>query len=293
MAPIEGSLDEAVAAAPDRLFALPTYTALLELRTLLAEPRPGGGLLAMTLPLRLAGGRVRRLRRRPAALGRAGGARRRPGRRARGGRGPRRASPGRPRPRGDRAWSATPTCPASSSDVAKQRGVSLTVVAADLASPAEPAAAAAAGARDRPAARDPGARRRARPAAAGAACASCWRPAARWRSPWSTSPRCSAPAPPRRRSSPTCASWRAGSTRASRSGCRSAIEALTVRRLRERVSPRARWSATSTMRSSTGSTPRRSSARRPTPGFLPIGRRQISSGESEADSIVVLLEAPT
>ena len=34
---IEGSLDAAVAAAPDRLFALPTYTALLELRTLLAE----------------------------------------------------------------------------------------------------------------------------------------------------------------------------------------------------------------------------------------------------------------
>jgi UDP-N-acetylmuramyl tripeptide synthase len=34
---IEGSLDEAVAAAPERLFALPTYTALLELRTMLAE----------------------------------------------------------------------------------------------------------------------------------------------------------------------------------------------------------------------------------------------------------------
>src|SRR5690349_13015134 len=33
--PIDASLDEAVAAAPDRLFALPTYTALLELRTLL------------------------------------------------------------------------------------------------------------------------------------------------------------------------------------------------------------------------------------------------------------------
>ena len=36
-ADIAGSLDEAVAAAPDRLFALPTYTALLELRTLLAD----------------------------------------------------------------------------------------------------------------------------------------------------------------------------------------------------------------------------------------------------------------
>ena len=35
--PIEDSLDEAVAAAPERVFALPTYTALLELRTLLAN----------------------------------------------------------------------------------------------------------------------------------------------------------------------------------------------------------------------------------------------------------------
>src|SRR6266508_2766095 len=35
--PIEGSLDAAVTAAPERLFALPTYTALLELRTLLAD----------------------------------------------------------------------------------------------------------------------------------------------------------------------------------------------------------------------------------------------------------------
>src|SRR5882757_1249717 len=35
--PIEASLDAAVSAAPDRLFALPTYTALLELRTLLAD----------------------------------------------------------------------------------------------------------------------------------------------------------------------------------------------------------------------------------------------------------------
>jgi lipid II isoglutaminyl synthase (glutamine-hydrolysing) len=37
MAPIDGSLDQAVKRAPDRLFALPTYTALLELRTLLAQ----------------------------------------------------------------------------------------------------------------------------------------------------------------------------------------------------------------------------------------------------------------
>jgi lipid II isoglutaminyl synthase (glutamine-hydrolysing) len=35
--PIPSSLDAAVSAAPARLFALPTYTALLELRTLLAN----------------------------------------------------------------------------------------------------------------------------------------------------------------------------------------------------------------------------------------------------------------
>jgi hypothetical protein len=35
--PIEASLDEAVSATPSRLFALPTYTALLELRNLLAH----------------------------------------------------------------------------------------------------------------------------------------------------------------------------------------------------------------------------------------------------------------
>jgi lipid II isoglutaminyl synthase (glutamine-hydrolysing) len=34
---IEESLDHALAAADGRLFALPTYTALLELRTLLAD----------------------------------------------------------------------------------------------------------------------------------------------------------------------------------------------------------------------------------------------------------------
>jgi lipid II isoglutaminyl synthase (glutamine-hydrolysing) len=37
--PIGPSLDDAVTAAPERLFALPTYTALLELRTLLADRR--------------------------------------------------------------------------------------------------------------------------------------------------------------------------------------------------------------------------------------------------------------
>ena len=35
--PVESSLDEAVSETPDRLYALPTYTALLELRTLLAH----------------------------------------------------------------------------------------------------------------------------------------------------------------------------------------------------------------------------------------------------------------
>jgi hypothetical protein len=37
MPQIGSSLDAAVAEAPRRLFALPTYTALLELRTLLAH----------------------------------------------------------------------------------------------------------------------------------------------------------------------------------------------------------------------------------------------------------------
>ena len=37
--PIGTSLDHAVTAASERLFALPTYTALLELRTLLADRR--------------------------------------------------------------------------------------------------------------------------------------------------------------------------------------------------------------------------------------------------------------
>jgi lipid II isoglutaminyl synthase (glutamine-hydrolysing) len=35
--PIEASFDAAVAAAPERVFALPTYTALIELRKLLAH----------------------------------------------------------------------------------------------------------------------------------------------------------------------------------------------------------------------------------------------------------------
>jgi hypothetical protein len=35
--PIEESLDAAVDAAPERLFALPTYTALLDLRRLLSS----------------------------------------------------------------------------------------------------------------------------------------------------------------------------------------------------------------------------------------------------------------
>ena len=86
------------AAAAGRLFALPTYTALLELRTLLADRGLAPDLLAMSAPQRLAhlaGGRVRRLRRRPAVLGRAGRGCRRPGARARCGSRPCRPSPGR------------------------------------------------------------------------------------------------------------------------------------------------------------------------------------------------------
>ena len=45
---IEASLDRAVGGAQGRLFALPTYTALLELRKLLAGARPGEGVLAMS-----------------------------------------------------------------------------------------------------------------------------------------------------------------------------------------------------------------------------------------------------
>jgi hypothetical protein len=37
VAGIQSSLDDAIAASNGRLFALPTYTALLELRTLLAD----------------------------------------------------------------------------------------------------------------------------------------------------------------------------------------------------------------------------------------------------------------
>ena len=45
---IERSLDRAVDEADGPLFALPTYTALLELRTLLVRARPGEGVLAMS-----------------------------------------------------------------------------------------------------------------------------------------------------------------------------------------------------------------------------------------------------
>ena len=74
---IERSLDRAIAGADGRLFALPTYTALLELRTLLPSRGLAPGLLAMTEPDSarrggdLARRRVRRLRRRPRAVVRA------------------------------------------------------------------------------------------------------------------------------------------------------------------------------------------------------------------------------
>ena len=50
---IERSLDAAVAAAPDRLFALPTYTALLELHRLLSSRGLAEGLLAMSPAIRV------------------------------------------------------------------------------------------------------------------------------------------------------------------------------------------------------------------------------------------------
>ena len=69
-------------------------------------------------------------------------------------------------------------------------------------------------------------------------------------------------------------------------------EALTVRRLRERVSPTARSSGRSTTRSSHRVSPEASSARPSERASSRSGRRPISSGRDEADSIVVLLGAP-
>ena len=90
--------------------------------------------------------------------------------------------------------------------------------------------------------------------------------------------RSSAPGRPPPRSSPTCASSRAGSTRASRSGSRSGTVPSPYAGCARASPPRAGWSVTSTTRSSTGWTPRPSSARRPTLDSVPPDRRQIRSG---------------
>ena len=69
-------------------------------------------------------------------------------------------------------------------------------------------------------------------------------------------------------------------------------QALTVRRLRESVSPEGRMERDihdEVLRRVDPETLEREAA---DAGFRPAGRRQISSGESEADSTVVLLEAP-
>ena len=66
---LERGLDRALADGSGPLYALPTYTALLELKDLLAAPRPRGSTGGERR--RVARPRVRRLRRRPAAVGRA------------------------------------------------------------------------------------------------------------------------------------------------------------------------------------------------------------------------------
>jgi SAM-dependent methyltransferase len=69
-------------------------------------------------------------------------------------------------------------------------------------------------------------------------------------------------------------------------------EAMRVRRLREQVSPRGQMERIvhdEILHRVGPATLEREAA---DAGFLPIGRRTISSGESEADSVVVLLRAP-
>jgi hypothetical protein len=69
-------------------------------------------------------------------------------------------------------------------------------------------------------------------------------------------------------------------------------EALTVRRLRERVSPGGQMERAVHDEILHRIEPEALEREAADAGFLPIGRRAISSGESEADSIVVLLGAP-
>jgi precorrin-6B methylase 2 len=70
-------------------------------------------------------------------------------------------------------------------------------------------------------------------------------------------------------------------------------EALTVRRLRERVSPDGRIDRTVQDEILRRVDPGRLELEAEQAGLRPAGRRQISSGPNEADSIAVLLEMPT
>jgi predicted O-methyltransferase YrrM len=68
--------------------------------------------------------------------------------------------------------------------------------------------------------------------------------------------------------------------------------ALTVRRLRERVSPDGRMEREVHDEILHRISPEALEGEAADAGFLPMGRRPISSGENEADSVVVLLGAP-
>ncbi len=70
-------------------------------------------------------------------------------------------------------------------------------------------------------------------------------------------------------------------------------DVLTVRRLRERVSPDGRIDRTVQDEILRRVGPERLELEAEQAGLRPAGRRQISSGADEADSIVVLLEVPT
>jgi hypothetical protein len=67
---------------------------------------------------------------------------------------------------------------------------------------------------------------------------------------------------------------------------------LTVRRLREHVSPDGRMEREVHDEILYRVSPESLERQAADAGFIPIGRRSISSGENEADSVVVLLGAP-
>jgi precorrin-6B methylase 2 len=69
-------------------------------------------------------------------------------------------------------------------------------------------------------------------------------------------------------------------------------DALTVRRVRERVSPDGEMQRSIHDEVLNRLSPERLEIEAEEVGFLPAGRRQISSGPNEADSTVVILEAP-